>query len=116
MSNIYQIALQIDLTQEAEQVFTTSVVEPFVASTIIPSVISDRPSSEAAASLKRMYDAILSFLDVKCAKLLELASIAFRGTQFNLLVDTVWPAIASAIISQLQGIFNPGVPEIFHAV
>jgi hypothetical protein len=113
VSQFLRTYVLIDKIRESEEVFARVIIAPFIGKTIESSIM-EMSAEQAAPALEEMYSKIIEFLSEKCGRVIEISRNAFRGTQFNLLIDVVWTDITSAIAK--NNIFNPGVPAIFHAV
>nr|KAJ3420489.1 Conserved oligomeric Golgi complex subunit 2 [Polyrhizophydium stewartii] len=61
-----------------------------------------------------MLDQVLAFVRTRCSRICTITAIALKGTQYDLLADTIWPSIVKAIITRMPLLFNAGTPDIFH--
>ncbi|KAI9202619.1 oligomeric golgi complex component, COG2-domain-containing protein [Polychytrium aggregatum] len=108
--------LLIDRVVDAEAVFTETIVQPFVTKTFEVNILESSGSLAGGAvhDMDKLYKDIVSFVGQECSRILEITREVFHGTQYDLLVDTLWPSISSTIIKKLPVLFSPGIPEIFH--
>ncbi|KAJ3292475.1 Conserved oligomeric Golgi complex subunit 2 [Borealophlyctis nickersoniae] len=105
----------IDKIKEAGEVFKKAVLLPFIdkSAEFNPTSFPTVPGHKAVP-LDDMYSKILVFARNDCAKVLEIADIAFRGTPYNLLSDAIWEPVTTALVKRIPSIFSPGIPEVFH--
>ncbi|KAI8820382.1 oligomeric golgi complex component, COG2-domain-containing protein [Fimicolochytrium jonesii] len=123
LSQILRTYVSVDRADEAEQIFSESVMAPFLdkvvnrQNLVLETRTGATPKTDIASArnpLENMYDAILAFVAKDCAKVVAVTTKAFHGTKANLHVDSIWVAVATAIMKKIPFIFNPGIPEVFH--
>ncbi|KAJ3091904.1 Conserved oligomeric Golgi complex subunit 2 [Quaeritorhiza haematococci] len=109
----------IDKIKEAEEVFKEAVVVPFVQKTITRQALEFNPhafpnQATPILPLREMYNQVLNFIRNDCFKVVELTNKVFRGTNYDLLIDTIWVEVTAAVTKKIAVIFNPGIPDVFH--
>nr|XP_006817460.1 PREDICTED: conserved oligomeric Golgi complex subunit 2-like [Saccoglossus kowalevskii] len=105
----------IDKTKDAEMLFRTLVVRPFMEEVISEQYILNNPQG-----LQGMYNKIVEFIPKHCQHIRAVTSpIHSGGSQdvvrgYDFLVNAVWPEIVSCIEARTPSIFAPGNPDVFH--
>uniref|UniRef100_A0A1J3DP33 Conserved oligomeric Golgi complex subunit 2 n=1 Tax=Noccaea caerulescens TaxID=107243 RepID=A0A1J3DP33_NOCCA len=103
----------IDNTKNAEEIFRTTIVAPF-----IHKIIAHETSADAAGTsgdeLENDYEQIKQFIAKECKILLEISSTEKSGLHvFNFLANSVLREVLSAIQKVKPGAFSPGRPTEF---
>lgn len=111
------------LALEAEAFFKKEVVEPFANSRLklAPMLASAERRTEkgtsvtAADALECAVEETLGFIGEKVTPLVSLVDSEekFR-TRLDFVGHSVWPAIESAVVSNMSAAFSPGIPDVFH--
>ncbi|XP_070578022.1 conserved oligomeric Golgi complex subunit 2-like isoform X2 [Ptychodera flava] len=105
----------IDKTKDAEMLFRSLVVKPYMDEVISEQYIQNNPQG-----LQGMYNKILEFIPKKCQHIRAVTSpIHSGGNQdvvrgYDFLVNAVWPEIVASIEGHTASIFAPGNPDVFH--
>ncbi|KFK29022.1 hypothetical protein AALP_AA7G078500 [Arabis alpina] len=103
----------IDNTKNAEEIFRTTIVAPF-----IHKIIAHETSADSAGTsgdeLENNYKQIKHFIVKDCKLLLEISSTDKSGLHvFNFLANSVLKEVLSAIQKVKPGAFSPGRPTEF---
>ncbi|TPX32873.1 hypothetical protein SmJEL517_g04076 [Synchytrium microbalum] len=114
----------IDKIKDAEEVFNEAVVSPFsrklmkthTSSEFNPQAMPSLPSSNSSNKNQTpsiIYNQIIAFAKQDCTPVLDLSSHVFKGTQHDMLVDSVWATCIAGITEKMSGVFAVGLPDVF---
>ncbi|KAJ4899541.1 hypothetical protein Rs2_13492 [Raphanus sativus] len=102
----------IDNTTNAEEIFRTTIVAPFIHKTITHETSADATGS--SDELENDYKLIKHFIAKDCKMLLEISSTEKSGLHvFNFLANSILKEVLSAIQKVKPGAFSPGRPTEF---
>ncbi|KNC99298.1 uncharacterized protein SPPG_05552 [Spizellomyces punctatus DAOM BR117] len=118
LSQILRTYVTIDKVDEAQNIFKETVMRPFLDKNISRQALGVDSIATSPVTdknpLQDMYSKILEFTRKDCAKVLEVTTRAFHGTNGNLLIHGIWAPVITTILKNISFIFNPGIPEVFH--
>ena len=77
--------------------------------------MSTRSLLSHADGLSGVYREVLKVIPLHCAFLLDVCSSS-SASGFDFLVNSVWPAIVTALERSIPQIFAPGNPDNFYRV
>lgn len=76
--------------------------------------VLERKGQTVSENLAGIYANFMRFVTTgECMAILAITKNTIKGTGYDILTNSIWPEIAEAI-KNLQPIFNPGQPGIFH--
>ncbi|CAF2027898.1 unnamed protein product [Brassica napus] len=102
----------IDNTTNAEEIFRTTIVAPFIHKTIALETSADATGS--SDELENDYKLIKHFIAKDCKMLIEISSTEKSGLHvFNFLANSILKEVFSAIQKVKPGAFSPGRPTEF---
>ncbi|CAF2131227.1 BnaA03g46980D [Brassica napus] len=102
----------IDNTTNAEEIFRTTIVAPFIHKTIAHERSADATGS--SDELENDYKLIKHFIAKDCKMLIEISSTEKSGLHvFNFLANSILKEVLSAIQKVKPGAFSPGRPTEF---
>ncbi|KAI8895229.1 hypothetical protein BC833DRAFT_529715 [Globomyces pollinis-pini] len=100
---LLRIFVSLDTVSEATKTFEETILTPFFESQL--------PNED---NLDGLFEPILAFVRSRCMKIYEISTIAFKGIENNLLVDSIWTPIIQFISNEFKFIFNVVNPTVFH--
>ncbi|KAI8927986.1 hypothetical protein BC831DRAFT_450556 [Entophlyctis helioformis] len=117
-----RVFVLIDRVGDALNVFDECILGPFVDESIRADSVdlagvstpTGTPVAQSSNPLQDMLDRVLMFVTTRCSRIYDITTVAFKGTHYDLLANTIWTRIITAIVTKLPIIFNAGIPSIFH--
>lgn len=103
----------IDQTETGERIIREQFVRLYLEKIIQPKVLLN---SQDAHPLAEMYKKIISFVEVDLQPILDITQKTLKGSNYEVLVNSLWVEISYRISQECKMIFAPGQTSVFHKV
>ncbi|KAG1468639.1 hypothetical protein G6F56_003715 [Rhizopus delemar] len=101
----------IDQTETGERIIREQFVRLYLEKIIQPKVLLN---SQDAHPLAEMYKKIISFVEVDLQPILDITQKTLKGSNYEVLVNSLWVEISYRISQECKMIFAPGQTSVFH--
>ncbi|KAI7904429.1 oligomeric golgi complex component, COG2-domain-containing protein [Cokeromyces recurvatus] len=113
LSQCLRTYAMIDQTQTAEEIIKEEFVKPFATKTITQRALEEGLCNHDN-SLTVMYNKILAFASNDLQPILNVTQKTLKGSNYNVLVNSLWIEIIERIDKECKSIFAAGQTDIFY--
>ncbi|CAO3701194.1 unnamed protein product [Rhizopus stolonifer] len=101
----------IDQTETGERIIREQFVRLYLDKIIQPKVFLNNQDGHPLAE---MYKKIISFVEVDLQPILDITQKTLKGSNYEVLVNSLWVEISYKVSQECKMIFAPGQTSVFH--